>query len=156
MTGFVEGSVLPSPSADRIDWFERTFDVTLPRAFRKLLATGNGDRPIRAEFTVGTRQRSVERFLCLVDTPRTHLSGWADITVVMSQIDDRLGPEDEAGSSLIPIAALFGGDFVCLDYSRSRTEPQVVVWDHERSLEFDPFTDVVARSYDEFERLLHE
>ena len=155
MVEIVAGTALPPAGAERIAWFERTFEVVLPSSYRELLERGHGGSPVHGDFEVGHQERTVERFLCLLPSPREEpAAGWADITIVMSQIDDRLGPADETGSSLIPIAALFGGDFVCLDYRASRREPAVVVWDHERSEELEPFTVPVAPSFGAFEQLL--
>lgn len=56
---------------------------------------------------------------------------------------------DELGSKLIPIAYLFAGDFVCLDF-RTDSSPSVVAWLHEESGDYAPATITVAQSFGEF------
>lgn len=57
--------------------------------------------------------------------------------------------------NVIPIAALFSGDFICLDY-RVKKEPVVVIWFHEESEVFSPVTQKVAPNILEFFELLSE
>jgi len=151
----VPDTVLAPPSDVRIAFVESTYDVKLPEGYRSVLAEGNGGVPIESRLRCLGSERLISRFLCVLDSPKDEpAEGWADVVVVLSQIDDRLGPADEVGASLIPIAALEGGDFVCLDYRESRVDPSVVVWDHERSDVYAPFTHPVAPSFAEFESSL--
>ena len=138
------------PSAEHIAWFEQAYRVSLPRSFRELLTTCNGGVPTTPVFDTGDHERLIERFLCLVDDPNEEPLGDYDITIVITDINDRLGDADEIGTSLVPFAALFAGDFACLDYRGGRDEPAVGVWDHERSLEFQPFVVPVADSLEAF------
>jgi len=76
--------------------------------------------------------------------------------VVLSQIDTRLTDDENLiGANVIPIAALFAGDFVCLDFRNSET-PSVVVWFHEESDELSPVTTKVAEDFTEFLNMLKE
>ncbi|MDW4510740.1 SMI1/KNR4 family protein [Priestia megaterium] len=51
-----------------------------------------------------------------------------DIGVVRTQFDERIVfDENLVGTELLPIAVLFAGDFVCLDYRGSRDNPSVCV-----------------------------
>ena len=59
------------------------------------------------------------------------------------------------GYNIIPIADLFAGDLLCLDYRESE-EPTVCVWLHEESDEWDPVTEKVANTYSEFMDMLFE
>lgn len=81
--------------------------------------------------------------------------GWYDIAVVLSQIDTRLTDNpDLMGDELIPIAELFAGDYICLDYRDSKTEPSICVWAHEESDVFSPTTYWVADNFSEFLEML--
>ncbi|MDN8588354.1 SMI1/KNR4 family protein [Paenibacillus sp. 11B] len=57
--------------------------------------------------------------------------------------------EDLVGMNVIPIAALFSGDFICLDY-REKKEPVVVIWFHEESEVISPVTQKVAPNISAF------
>ncbi len=81
--------------------------------------------------------------------------GWVDVEVVASQLDARLATNPEGEHmDLIPIAALFAGDFVVLDYRQIRTLPSVGVWDHEASIDFAPVVHTVAPTLATFLALL--
>lgn len=145
------------PSDQRIQWFEKSYRVKLPEEYLQFLSIGNGGVPVQNIFnTAKGNERLIENFLCILDNPKEEpVVGWQDITVVMSQLDERLiDDEDLIGMNIIPFAALFGGDFVCLDYRNPVDPPQVVVWHHEQSDEFSPHTEPVAESFTEFMTLL--
>ncbi|MNP80048.1 SMI1 / KNR4 family protein [compost metagenome] len=57
--------------------------------------------------------------------------------------------------NVVPIAALFSGDYLCLD-CRGTEEPAVVIWYHEESEEFSPVTQKVAPTISEFFEMLKE
>ncbi len=137
-------------------WFEKAYRVTLPDAFAALLRTANGGVPVASVFDQAGRERLIERFLPLLSNPKDEaVSGWCDITVVVTQLDSRLIDDpDLVGMNVIPIAALFGGDFACLNYRTDRSRPAVAVWDHEQSDEFAPHLEKVADSFDAFLRTL--
>lgn len=150
------GTALEAPSDEKLQWFESIYRVKLPRSFRATLCEGNGGMPMNNTFVVNGRERLIERLLCLIDEPENDpKNGWADITVVLTQVDDRLiDDKNLIGMNVIPIAAVFGGDLLCLDYRSRKTEPTVALWDHERSESFRPHLEKVADSFDEFERVL--
>ncbi|MER2070459.1 MAG: SMI1/KNR4 family protein, partial [Psychrobacillus sp.] len=99
----------------------------------------------------------IERFLCILEESESdEINGWYDIEVTITQIGERLtDDEDLIGMNVVPIAALFTGDFVCLDYS-NRENPTVVVWYHEESEEFSPVTKTVAQDISEFFTMFKE
>lgn len=81
--------------------------------------------------------------------------GWYDISVVISQIEERLTDNlDLIGVEVLPIAELFAGDYVCLDYRTNKNAPSVCVWSHEKSGEFEPVTYKVADTFAEFIEML--
>jgi hypothetical protein len=150
-----KGTALTPPSDALVAEFEDANDVTLPTSFVALLRTANGATPLRPLLETPRRQRVVERFLCLLDDYKTP-EGAYDMNVVMTQIDERLGDdEEEVGNSIIPFAVLFAGDFVCLDFRNDRAAPTVCVWYHEESTTFRPLVETIAPSFDAFLAMLH-
>ena len=145
MAEFIDAA--PPPSAERIAWFEDYYEVRLPDDFKTFLGQRNGAKPSEDGLPDGRNERMVERFLPLLADPKADPEhGWADMTVVITQLDERLlEDEDAVGVPLIPIAALAGGDFVCLDYRGGG--PRVVIWDHEESEEMAPVVTPVADSF---------
>jgi len=131
--------------------------IRFPEPYREFIKRNNGAVPITNIFTHNNHDYIVERFLCILEESESdEINGWYDIEVIITQIGDRLTDnEDLVGMNVIPIAALFAGDFVCLDY-RKTEDPSVVVWYHEESDEFSPVTKTVAPNISEFLGMLKE
>ena len=73
----------------------------------------------------------------------------------MTQLDARLVVDENSfGYVLLPFAALFGGDFLVLDYREGNGAPSVARRDHERSDDLAPVADMVAPSFEAFVALL--
>ncbi|MCL1853169.1 MAG: SMI1/KNR4 family protein [Peptococcaceae bacterium] len=143
---FVEGA-----SNNRINKLERYSRVKYPNSFIDFLKTYNGGVPVSKKLKAHNNEYVVERFLCLVDSPNDSPLGAYDIAVVLTQLGERLqSPELEYGDELIPIASLFAGNFVCMDYRESKTNPKICIWDHEESEDFAPATYFIANSFEEF------
>jgi hypothetical protein len=153
---FQQGTLLAGPTDDLIRRFEATYRVKFPEDYVAALKRGNGAVPIRREFRQGKRERMIERMLCLIPEPHEdRVNGWYDLTVVLSQLDARLiDDENLVGMNVVPIAVLFAGDFVCLDFRRTPGSPAVAVWDHEQSRDLHPVLELVAPSFTAFENLL--
>jgi SMI1-KNR4 cell-wall len=153
---FQQGTALAPPPDERIRWFEATYRVKLPADYITALKKGNGAIPSRKEFQQGKRERMIERMLCLLPNAQSdQVNGWYDLTVVLTQLDARLiDDENLIGMNVIPIAILFAGDFVCLDYRGTPESPAVAVWDHEQSRDLHPVLEPVAPSFTVFERVL--
>lgn len=151
----VPGSALAAPSQQRVRWFERSYRVRLPEAYKDVLGSANGAELKDVTFEHAGNSFVMERLLCLLDAPREdEVNGWYDLTSVITQLDARLADdEDRLGVTLVPIAALFSGDFVCLDY-RSSEVPTVVVWFHEASEDFAPAVAAIAPSFEAFVEML--
>ncbi len=146
-------SLVPPPSREHLEWFERVYRVELPRSYRDFIQTWNGGVPIGgAAIEREGLSRVVERFLPMLKDPNgAGTLGWYDIGVVLTQIEDRLIDGDELiGTNIVPIAALFAGDFLCLDFRTAGTEPSVVVWDHEASGEGAPVAHHVSSTFKDF------
>jgi SMI1-KNR4 cell-wall len=70
--------------------------------------------------------------------------------------DMRVAHANTTHLDLVPIAALFAGDFLMLDYRESRQAPKVALWDHEASDDFNPQTVPVADSFERFIKMLED
>lgn len=149
--------VSPLPSDELLDVVENSLRVSFPEPFREFIKKNNGVVPITNVFSHNQHQYVIERFLCLLeDSESDELNGWYDIEVTIAQIGERLTDnEDLIGMNVVPIAVLFAGDFVCLDF-RETEDPTVVVWYHEESGEFSPVTKTVAQNISEFFGMLKE
>ena len=142
------------PDSERMADVERKWRVKLPDEFRSLLMEYNGGIPEKREFQSGNRTRMIERFLCIKEKGTYEDYAWYDINVVITQVEERLASNPhQKGDELIPIAALFAGDLLCLDY-RASAIPSVCVWFHEESGEWEPVTEKVADSFSEFMSML--
>ncbi|MGG3891376.1 SMI1/KNR4 family protein [Metabacillus fastidiosus] len=149
--------VSPLPSDELLDVVENSLRIIFPELYREFIKKNNGAVPITNIFTHNEHDYIVERFLCILEESEAdEINGWYDIEVTITQIGERLTDnEDLIGMNVVPIAALFAGDFVCLDF-REREDPSVVVWYHEESDEFSPVTKTVARNISEFFGMLKE
>ncbi|WP_026073628.1 SMI1/KNR4 family protein [Acetivibrio cellulolyticus] len=124
---------------------------------KDFLKKSNGAIPETNIFLHDGKEYLIERFLCLLEEPQSDdINGWYDIEVVLSQIDTRLTDnEDLVGANVIPFAALFTGDFVCLDFSNGNNS-SVIVWFHEESDDFNPVTVKVANNLNDFFGMLKD
>ena len=143
------GTSASSPSSDRLEVVQRSFGITLSHDYVDFLRSTNGGIPIRRYFSLAGNEKVVERFLSLVEAYKADPLGIYDIEVVWSQIEERLN------DSLVPIAEVFAGDFLCLDFSKS-SEPAVILWDHEKSRVDVPYLMPVAPSLGHFIEMLHD
>lgn len=152
---FQETIVTPLPSDELIKRHERLWRLNLPELFIEFIKVNNGVKVKEASFECNGRNYLIERFLCMVDDIENHPDGVYDIDVVFSQIGERLTDnEDLLGAEVLPIASIFAGDFVCLDFRRNKLAPSVCVWSHEESGEFDPVTYIVADTFSEFLKII--
>ena len=151
----VKGAI-HGPSQDAIKSFESYCRNNLPDDFVSFIAYGNGGKPANNVFISDGSVRVIERFLPLMDEPETDpIQGQYDMSVVETQIGERLASDpDQLGCTLIPFAALFGGDFLCFDYRNSPSDPSVSIWDHNVSDDFSPATTPAAGSFSELISLL--
>lgn len=99
----------------------------------------------------------IDRFLCILKVTGERDDEYYDIGVVRTQLDERIVfDEDLVGTELLPIAVLYAGDFICLDYRNNVEEPIVCVWNHEESLDLNPVTYIVSNNFEEFLNMLTE
>ncbi|ACZ07320.1 SMI1 / KNR4 family [Sebaldella termitidis] len=147
--------VYPLPSNERIADFEKAYRIEFPSEYKDFLKKYNGATLLTNILKIRDFEYIVERFLCLLDEPNENkIDGWYDLSVVLTQLDDRLiEDEDMVGMNIIPIASMFAGNFICLDY-RNNSDPEIVIWFHEESGEFSPVTDKIADSINDFFNML--
>ena len=144
--------ILPLPTQKGIEKEEGYWKVTLPIEYKIFISKYNGAVPITKVFTVSSHEYVIERFLCILEDSENNQLGMYDIDVVLSQIEDRLTDnEDLVGVELLPIASLFGGDFLCLNFKDRKHAPTVGVWKHEESSELEP---VFLQGFSDFKEFL--
>lgn len=143
--------VHPLPSQTLIEDRERKWRVKLPESYKMFVMRYNGGIPDKRSFRLQDHDYAITRFLCLLQNTRESEYGWYDISVVESQISERLTDnEDLIGVEVLPIAELFAGDYVCLDFRNQSVQPCVCVWNHEESDDFEPVTYKVAANFSDF------
>lgn len=149
--------IYPLPTDALLQEREVAWKVQLPEDYKKFIMRKNGFRPSKNSFSLKNRSFLIERFLCVLENTKDTPLGMYDIDVVMSQLDERLFVhEDILGFELVPIAALFGGDFVCLNYIEDPKNPSICIWYHEESYELEPSVEFVANNFTEFLDMLQD
>lgn len=149
--------IYPLPTDALLQEREVAWRVKLPDDYKELIMRKNGFRLSKNLYSLTNRSFLIERFLCILENTKDNPLGMYDIDVVMSQLDERLFVhEDILGFELIPIAALFGGDFVCLNYVEDSEKPSICIWYHEESYELEPAIEFLANNFTEFLAMLYE
>lgn len=149
--------IYPLPTDALLQEREVAWRVKLPDDYKEFIMRKNGFRLSKNLYSVTNRSFLIERFLCILENTKDNPLGMYDIDVVMSQLDERLFVhEDILGFELIPIAALFGGDFVCLNYVEDSEKPSICIWYHEESYELEPAIEFLANKFTEFLAMLYE
>ncbi|WP_258728951.1 SMI1/KNR4 family protein [Bacillus atrophaeus] len=153
-----ENSIInPLPTDELLDEKERKWRITLPQSYKTFIKQNSGGMPLKSQFLCNGHNYAIDRFLCILKVTGENELEWYDIGATMSQLDERIiEDEDLIGVEILPIAVLFAGDFVCLDYRSNRNEPAVCVWSHEESGEFAPVTYPLANNFAEFLEMLGE
>jgi len=153
-----DGSVIyPVPDDALLSEKERKWRIQLPSTYKAFIKKNNGAVPIKDSFNYNNHSYVIDRFLCILKVTGQSDDEFYDIGVVRTQLEERIvSDEDLVGVELLPIAVLFAGDFVCLDYRQDRAEPSVCVWDHEESADLEPVTYLVSESFEEFLKTLTE
>lgn len=156
MVDLVPGTASPPPSPARLEHLQEFFGQRFPPAYLSFLQRANGAKLRNNEVKDGGRPFVIERFLPILDDYKSDKrNGWADMAVVTSQLDARIATDpDDTRIDVLPIAALFAGDFLVLDYREKRDDPPVGVWDHEASDDFAPVVTPVADNFAAFEKLI--
>ena len=148
-------SVINDDISKRIRKVEEYSKIKFPDSYIDFIKKYNIGVPINNEFLCNKHFYAIDRFLGFVNEYKTSSYGNYDIAVVLSQIDTRLTDNpDLIGDELIPIASLFAGDYVCLDYRKNKEKPSICVWSHEESEDFAPVTHHIADTFSEFIEML--
>lgn len=143
--------ILPLPTEEIISNEENMWRVKLPAKYKSFLIENNGGVPVEKSFTANNHSYAIDRFLCVLEDAENNDLGEYDIDVTLTRIEERLTDnEDLVGVDLLPIAILFAGDYLCLDYRESKNIPKLCVWNHEESGELDPVVYFVANNFEEF------
>ena len=157
MTQQNQSIIYPLPTEALLHEREVAWKVQLPEDYKKFIMRKNGFYPSKNLFSLKNRSFLIERFLCVIENTKDNPLGVYDIDVVMSQLDERLFVhEDILGFELVPIAALFGGDFLCLNYIEDPENPSICIWYHEESYELEPAIEFVANNFTEFLDMLQD
>ena len=157
MTQQDQSIISPLPTDALLNEREVAWRVKLPDDYKNFIMRKNGFRPSKNLFSVTNRSFLIERFLCVLENSKDNPLGMYDIDVVMSQLDERLFVhEDILGFELIPIVALYGGDFLCLNYVEDSENPNICIWYHEESYELEPAIEFLANNFTEFLAMLQD
>ncbi|ROR31752.1 SUKH superfamily protein [Mobilisporobacter senegalensis] len=152
-----ETIIYPLPDIELLTEKEKKWRLTLPDSYKEFISHYNGGVPIQNSFIYNSKSYAITRFLCVLKNVKEEKFGWCDISVIESQIGERLtSNEDLVGIEVLPIAELFTGDYLCLDFRVNKLNPSVCIWDHEESGEFEPITYWIADSFDNFMKILTE
>lgn len=147
--------ILPLPDDDILLDKERKWRLKLPETYKDFIKKYNGCSVHKNRFICNQVSYTIVRFLCILKNATDNNFGWSDISVVESQIGERLTDnEDLIGIEVLPIAELFAEDYLCLDYRRNEQSPSLCVWSNQESIEFAPVTYFVAASFNDFLNML--
>ena len=149
--------IYPLPTDALLQEREVAWKVRLPEDYKEFIKNENGLIPSKRYFHFGNNEKVIEHFLAILAISGEKAEEAYDIGVVSTQLEGRIVfDEDYVGMQLIPIAALFGGDFVCLNYIEDPENPSMCIWYHEESYELEPAIEFVADSFTEFLAMLQD
>lgn len=149
--------IYPLPTDALLQEREVAWKVQLPEDYKKFIKNENGLIPSKRYFHFGNNEKVIDRFLAIQAISDEKPEEVYDIGVVSTQLEGRIVfDEDYVGMQLIPIAALFGGDFLCLNYIEDPENPSICIWHHEESYELEPAIEFVANNFTEFSDMLQD
>ena len=148
--------ISPLPTDALLQEREVAWKVRLPDDYKEFIKKENGLIPSKRYFHFGNNEKVIDRFLAILAISGEKAEEDYDIGVVSTQLEGRIVfDEDYVGMQLIPIAALFGCDFVCLNYIEDPENPSICIWYHEESYELEPAIEFVANNFTEFLAMLY-
>lgn len=115
-------------------------------AYVQHIQSFNGGRPIEKFFrTITGKCLPIDRFLNYGELDLLTERSLQDLNVNVAwpMISDRLN------IYMLPFAAVANGDFLCFDYENG-SPPSVVLWVQERSIEDNPYIELVAENFNAF------
>ena len=109
--------IYPLPTDALLLEREVVWRVKLPDDYKEFIKKENGVIPSKRYFHFENNEKVIDRFLAILAISGEKTEEDYDIGVVSTQLEGRIVfDEDNVGMQLIPIAALYGGDFLCLNY----------------------------------------
>ena len=149
--------IYPLPTDALLLEREVVWRVKLPDDYKEFIKKENGVIPSKRYFHFEHNEKVIESFLAILAISGEKTEEDYDIGVVSTQLEGRIVfDEDNVGMQLIPIAALFGGDFVCLNYVEDSENPNICIWYHEESYELEPAIEFLANNFTEFLAMLQD
>ena len=149
--------IYPLPTDALLLEREVVWRVKLPDDYKEFIKKENGVIPSKRYFHFEHNEKVIDRFLAILAISGEKTEEDYDIGVVSTQLEGRIVfDEDNVGMQLIPIAALFGGDFVCLNYVEDSENPNISIWYHEESYELEPAIEFLANNFTEFLAMLQD
>ena len=149
--------IYPLPTDALLQEREVAWRVKLPDDYKEFIKKENGVIPSKRYFHFEHNEKVIDRFLAILAISGEKTEEDYDIGVVSTQLEGRIVfGEDNVGMQLIPIAALFGGNFVCLNYVEDSEKPSICIWYHEESYELEPAIEFLANNFTEFLAMLQD
>ena len=149
--------IFPMPTDALLHEREVAWRVKLPDDYKEFIKKENGLIPTKRYFHFGHNEKVIDRFLAILAISGEKVAEAYDIGVVSTQLEGRIVfDEDYVGMQLIPIAALYGGDFLCLNCVEDIENPSICIWYHKESYELEPAMEFVASNFTEFLEMLYE
>ena len=149
--------IYPLPTDALLQEREVVWRVKLPDDYKEFIKNENGLIPSKRYFHFRHNEKVIDRFLAILAVSGEKADEAYDIGVVSTQLEGRIVfDEDSVVMQLIPIAALFGGDFICLNYIENPENPSICIWYHEESYELEPAIEFVANNFTEFLAMLQD
>ena len=149
--------IYPLPTDALLLEREVVWRVKLPDDYKEFIKKENGVIPSKRYFHFEHNEKVIDRFLAILAISGKKTEEDYDIGVVSTQLEGRIVfDEDNVGMQLIPIAALYGGDFLCLNYVEDSENPNICIWYHEESYELEPAIEFLANNFTEFLAMLQD
>ena len=149
--------IYPLPTDALLLEREVVWRVKLPDDYKEFIKKENGVIPSKRYFHFEHNEKVIDHFLAILAISGEKTEEDYDIGVVSTQLEGRIVfDEDNVGMQLIPIAALYGGDFVCLNYVEDSENPNICIWYHEESYELEPAIEFLANNFTEFLAMLQD
>ena len=124
MTQKEQAIIYPLPTEALLQEREVVWKVKLPDDYKEFIKKENGLIPSKRYFHFRHNEKVIDRFLAILAVSGEKEEEAYDIGVVSTQLEVRIVfDEDYVGMQLIPIAVLFGSDFLCLNYVEDPKHP---------------------------------
>ena len=149
--------IYPLPTDALLQEREVAWRVKLPDDYKEFIKKENRVIPSKRYFHFEHNEKVIDHFLAILAISGEKTEEDYDIGVVSTQLEGRIVfDEDNVGMQLIPITALYGGDFLCLNYVENTANPSICIWYHEESYELEPAVEFVANNFTQFLAMLQD